>query len=411
MRKKVLISAYACEPGMGSEGGVGWNFVCQLAAKHDLWVLTRANNQEVIEADADPAVAGVNFVYVDLPRWLRFWKKGKRGHQLYYILWQIWILFATRKLRRELSFDLIHHITFGRYWIPSLLALARGNFVFGPVGGGESTPDKLAGTYSPRGRRSERLRDFVRGMVRWNPVARIALKRADVTLAATAQTAQALEKLGVNPIEVLPQSGISRAELDFFDEIHQPVLERPPRFVSACRHEHWKALHLSIRAVAQVCGDHPELRYHILSGGPERPGLEALVAELGVGEQVIFLGRLPTQEDVFKEMAGARLFLHPALHEAFGQACLEALALGVPVLCMDWGGPGIIVDAGSGFAIAPAAEEEVVRQMAEVIRSAVEQPERLVEMGESARARAREVFAWESLADRVDAVYQQLTPS
>ena len=340
MSKKVLISAYACEPGMGSEGGVGWNFVRQLAGKHELWVLTRANNQGVIEADADPAVAAVNFIYIDLPLWLRFWKKGKRGHQLYYILWQIWILFATRKLRREQRFDLIHHITFGRYWIPSLLALTGGHFVFGPVGGGESTPAELAETYSKRGRKSERLRDFVRGLVRWNPLARIALKRAEVTLAATAQTAAALEKLKVPNVQVMPQSGISAAELAFFDTIQQPVSDRAPLLVSACRHEHWKALHLSIRAVAAVCADHPQLRYHILSGGPERSNLEALVAELGVGEQVRFLGRLPTQEDVFKEMAGARLFVHPALHEAFGQACLEALALGVPVLCMDWVVPG-----------------------------------------------------------------------
>lgn len=393
---------------MGSEGGVGWNFVRQLAAKHDLWVLTRANNREVIEADADPAVGTVNFVYIDLPLWLRFWKKGKRGHQLYYILWQIWILFATRKLRREQRFDLIHHITFGRYWIPSLLALSGGSFVFGPVGGGESTPRVLAGTYGKRGRRSERLRDFVRDLVRWNPLARMALKRAEVTLAATAQTAAALEKLKVANVRVMPQSGISAAELVFFDEIFQPVPERAARLVSACRHEHWKALHLSIRAVAQVCEDHPELRYHILSGEPEQPDLEALVAELGVGEQVRFLGRLPTQEDVFKEMASARLFLHPALHEAFGQACLEALALGVPVLCMDWGGPGIIVDSASGFAIAPAAEEQVITAMAKVIRRAVEHPEELVEVAQAARVRAREVFAWESLGDQIDEVYQQV---
>jgi glycosyltransferase involved in cell wall biosynthesis len=236
----------------------------------------------------------------------------------------------------------------------------------------------------------------------------MALKRAEVTLAATAQTAAALEKLKVANVQVMPQSGISAAELVFFDEIYQPVPERAARLVSACRHEHWKALHLSIRAVAQICEDHPELRYHILSGGPEQPDLEALVAELGVGEQVRFLGRLPTQEDVFKEMAGARLFLHPALHEAFGQACLEALALGVPVLCMDWGGPGIIVDSASGFAIAPAAEEQVITAMAKVIRRAVEHPEELVEVAQAARVRAREVFAWESLGDKIDEVYQQV---
>ncbi len=242
MRKKVLISAYACEPGMGSEGGVGWNFVCQLAAKHDLWVLTRANNQEVIEADADPAVAGVNFVYVDLPRWLRFWKKGKRGHQLYYILWQIWILFATRKLRRELSFDLIHHITFGRYWIPSLLALAVEISSSGQLEVANRHRTSWPEPTGKRGRRSERLRDFVRGTRALEPARphRLEARGRDAG-GDCADRRGAREAQGVNPFELLPQSGISAAELDFFDEIHQPVPERAATLVSACRHEHWKA--------------------------------------------------------------------------------------------------------------------------------------------------------------------------
>ena len=48
---KVLVSAYACEPGKGSEPGVGWQWVRQIARFHDTWVITRANNREKIEAD------------------------------------------------------------------------------------------------------------------------------------------------------------------------------------------------------------------------------------------------------------------------------------------------------------------------------------------------------------------------
>ena len=48
-RLRVLISAYACEPGKGSEPGVGWNFSKEMAKHHDLWVLTRLNNREIIE--------------------------------------------------------------------------------------------------------------------------------------------------------------------------------------------------------------------------------------------------------------------------------------------------------------------------------------------------------------------------
>ena len=50
-RLKVLISAYACESGKGSESGVGWNMVSEMAKYHDIWVMTRANNRPVIEAE------------------------------------------------------------------------------------------------------------------------------------------------------------------------------------------------------------------------------------------------------------------------------------------------------------------------------------------------------------------------
>ena len=48
-RLKVLISAYACEPGKGSEPEVGWQWALQMARHHDVTVLTRANNRQAIE--------------------------------------------------------------------------------------------------------------------------------------------------------------------------------------------------------------------------------------------------------------------------------------------------------------------------------------------------------------------------
>ena len=67
---RVLISAYACEPDSGSEPGVGWNWSVQAARHgHDVVVITRANNREAIEAEMrrEP-IAGIEFVYLDLPR-------------------------------------------------------------------------------------------------------------------------------------------------------------------------------------------------------------------------------------------------------------------------------------------------------------------------------------------------------
>src|ERR1039458_2632356 len=87
---RVLLSAYACEPGRGSEPAVGWNWVPHIAKRHDVWVITRANNRSPIEkALGKPAPENVHWIYFDLPPWARFWKKRERGLHLYYWLWQL----------------------------------------------------------------------------------------------------------------------------------------------------------------------------------------------------------------------------------------------------------------------------------------------------------------------------------
>ena len=48
---RVLISAYACEPGKGSEPGVGWNWVKQISRFYETFVITRSNNKEAIEKE------------------------------------------------------------------------------------------------------------------------------------------------------------------------------------------------------------------------------------------------------------------------------------------------------------------------------------------------------------------------
>src|SRR5271167_4738650 len=112
-RLKVLISAYACEPDRGSEPADGWYWSLQMRRFHDVWVLTRSNNREPIERVGTEG-KDIHWVYVDLPKWLRFWKKGSRGVQLYYYLWQIAAYFTGRRLYRQHRFDIIHHVTFGK---------------------------------------------------------------------------------------------------------------------------------------------------------------------------------------------------------------------------------------------------------------------------------------------------------
>src|ERR1700676_599659 len=195
---KVLLSAYACDQGEGSEPGVGWNFVRQAARFHDVWVLTQTQEeaQGIKAALASEALPGVRFVYLELPPWAIFWKKGPRGVQLHYFLWQCPAYFTSRKLHRKVGFDLIHHVTWVRYWIPSFLALLPVPFLWGPVGGGESAPRAFWCSFSLRGKIFELARDLGRKMGEDDPFVRRTARKAALGLATTEETAKRMRILG-----------------------------------------------------------------------------------------------------------------------------------------------------------------------------------------------------------------------
>lgn len=403
---RVLISAYACEPEKGSEPADGWNWVMQIARFHEVWVITRANNRRPIEkALVSPALPNVHWVYFDLPHWMRFWKKGERGHRLYYYLWQIGVYFIGRNLDSLLRYDLVHHVTFGKYWIPSFVGLLGAPFVWGPVGGGESAPKAFWRDFSVRGKSYEVLRDFARSFACIDPATLSVARRARVALATTEETAARLRRLGARQVVVHPQFGMTQEDMEFFRLL--PVrLEAPFRLISMGRLVHWKGYHLALRAFARLHTIHPDSEYWIVNEGPEMNRLRSLARDLGVENNVTFLGKLPTIRDVYSKLAQCDVLVHPALHEAFGNVCLEALAGGRPVICLDIGGPALQVTQDTGIKVPAIYPEQVVGDLTTAMERLAKNPMLRVCMGNAARRRVRECFDWADKADLMMEYYE-----
>ena len=116
-RRKVLLSAYACGPGRGSEPGLGWNALVAIARDHDVWVLTCLENWDAIQNARATLPASVQFVFVDWPKWLWFMKRTKISFEVQHYFWQIRAYFKARALHKQVQFDLTHHVTVARYWM------------------------------------------------------------------------------------------------------------------------------------------------------------------------------------------------------------------------------------------------------------------------------------------------------
>ena len=392
---RVLLSAYACEPGKGSEPAVGWNWVRQIARFHEVWVITRANNRELIEtALAKEPIPNSHWVYFDLPRWARFWKRGERGHRPYYYLWQIGAYFVAQKLNRQVGFDLIHHVTFGQYWTPSFMGLLDVPFIWGPVGGGESAPSPFRSDFSCRGRLYETSRDLRRNLASIDPVMRLLASRCRVAIATTDQTAARLRTLGARHVVVHPQFGMTIQEMKYLGSFPSRV-SNSLRIISVGRLIHWKGFHLGLRGFAQFQVHYPQSEYWIVGVGPEDHRLRALATELGVESRVVFWGKLPTLLDVYTKVAECDVLVHPALHEAFGNVCLEAMSIGRPVICLDLGGPALQVTEETGIKVRASSPQQAVQELAIALARLANDPALRVRMGRSAQQRVEECLNWE----------------
>jgi glycosyltransferase involved in cell wall biosynthesis len=389
----VLISAYACRPGEGSEPGVGWNLASEVARYHRVWVLTRENNRAAITAElAQHPQPNLQVIYCDLPTWLQRLNRGQRIVYLHYYGWQIAAYRLAKSLHQSVQFDVVHHVTYVRYAAPSFLSLLPIPFIWGPVGGGESLPDDFWADLPPNAKRYERLRNAARWLGELDPFVGLTARRSQLARATTAQTAQRLEQLGAAQIEITSQLGLSPTEISKLQSLNSVAIPLN-RFVSIGRLLHWKGFYLGLQAFAQA--NLPEtVEYWIVGDGPERQALQALAEKLGIARRTRFLGK-QSRQDTLNLLAQCSVLVHPSLHDSGGLVCLEAMAAGRPVICLDWGGPALQVTTDSGVKIPVGPPEQVVQSLAIAMTQLATDDTQLRQMSVNSQARVQDAFTWE----------------
>jgi glycosyltransferase involved in cell wall biosynthesis len=345
--ERVLLSAYACEPDLGSEAGIGWNWARQVALRYDTWLITRENNVAKIELRAlEEGLERLHVVGFDLPPWARFWKRRARGAMAYFYLWQLSMGRVARRLDAEVDFDVSHHLTFASSWIPSGLATLDKPFVWGPVGQHPRLPDRFLMRGDLRARLGELGKAALkRTLSSCDPFLKRTLSRADRILSLGSEFGDRLaldlrQKLepclacGTLP-RTLPPDRFTRGEVF--------------RVLYAGRLVDLKGVRLVIESFARLHERRPEARLDLLGEGPRRGWIEARVAELGLQSVVTLRGNLP-HEQALQRMFAADVFLFPSF-EGAGMVVPEAMAAGNPVVCLDFGGPGEMVSEDRGLRV------------------------------------------------------------
>jgi glycosyltransferase involved in cell wall biosynthesis len=403
---KLLISAYACAPDRGSEEGTGWNWTAEAhRLGHQVWALASPTYRKSIEeaCRADPDLGGIHWVFPEVHGWPAKPATKPKWERTYCLFWQRAALHQARALHRRIEFDAIHHLTWAGFRVPTFLGSLGPPLILGPIGGGETSPLSLRDRLPLRGRILERIRDFANATIMINPWIRRELIEAAVIFASTSDTRNLFSRSVTEKTFVFSQLWIANPPA------LAPRMGRPgpPKLLCVARLLYWKGVHIAIRAFAQVLSQCPEARFTIVGRGPEEHRLRAEAARYDVAGRIDFISWLPQQQQLFDLYESHNLFVFPSMHDSAGLVVLEAMSRGLPVVCLDLGGPKQIVTPESGIVVDTTRRNtaQVAAAMAEEISRLVAEPVRLATLSAGAIARAHDFI----LSNRVRAFYDCAT--
>jgi len=422
-RSKILISAFACHPATSSdfegeekilgsgESVLGWNLVKQISRRHEAWVITQRRNRKGIErAVGQGEMTGVHFLYVDFP----FWPRSLWYHQVslhfYYYCWQMRAYLLARELGRRIRFDAAHHVTYANYWMPSFIgAFLPVPFIWGPMGGGQRTPKGFMREYPLSGK----LEDLERCVSQWIGRHLLwsrqrCLKNARAILVCNRDTKVKFPMKVQAKIRFFPVTGIGIEDVAPDSAIHASSSNL--RILTTGRLVFWKNFAESIEAFAAFSRSYPESRFTIVGDGPEAGRLRDLVAARGIQDKVEFVPWL-AQKELWAKMRESDVFLYPSLREGGGAVVIEAMASGLPVICLDAAGPGFHIQKEWGIKVAPTTPASAVAGMAEALMTLAVDPGLRLRLSRAARTRAEEFYVWDRLGDRLEGIYAQTVGS
>jgi glycosyltransferase involved in cell wall biosynthesis len=159
-----------------------------------------------------------------------------------------------------------------------------------------------------------------------------------------------------------------------------------------------------LRALALVVRTDPDASLVLVGDGEDRAKLESLARELGVRDRVVFAGTVAPDEAA-RYLAMADVFSRPSLSEGLGTAFLEAMACRLPVVAPSVGGiRDFLKDGENGLLCEAGDAESVARALSRVLRD----PVMARRLGDAGRDLVAREYRWESVADRIGALYDEL---
>lgn len=267
--------------------------------------------------------------------------------------------------------------------------------VVGPMCGGLNLPPAFVDMDSRVSRFSIRVGRILGEMLNRIYPGKI---RADALIVANTCTEGALPGGCRGKIYRLVESGVDLFPASKFS------VERPSnenfRFLYIGRLVDWKGILFLLQAFAHVATKTSAM-LEVVGDGELMPKVKQTIREFGLEDRVTLRGWIRRSE-LAAFSHGCDCMVVPSLRECGGNAILETMALGLPVIATAWAGPKNYINESCGILVDPTTVDGFVAGLRDAMLKMVEQPVLRDRLGEGARERVREnFFDWDSKTRRV----------
>ena len=414
--RRILISAFSVSPIRGSESGVGWHLCSRLGQYHHLTVLySPITHGEPHQTELESHLRShgpppnVTFHPVQPPTLMRLSERlqfHRHARPLFYLGYHAWQRHArdqALRLLQQQPFHLIHQLNMIGYREPGSLYDLGLPFIWGPVGGAPNLPWAFFPALSFRARAFYTFRNLSNSLqMRLSSRPKKAARAASIVFASTPENQHMISHLWNVPAQLLLETGTSPHPQS---QPHHYNPARPLRVCWSGLHEGRKLLPILLHALASPpLADRIDLL--ILGAGPETPRWKHLAQSLNLSQRIQWLGKLP-HDLAISQMAQSDLLAFTGIQEGTPHVVLEALSLGLPVICHDSCGMGIAVTSNCGIKIPVRDIPTSIRGFTHALSQFLTSPSLLFNLSAASLRRSDEL-SWDRKALELATLYDRL---
>ncbi|AKU89840.1 glycosyltransferase family 4 protein [Vulgatibacter incomptus] len=410
---RALILAEWANPESSSVALIGWSLAQALGRRVDVHLVTRAEN--AVPIGRAGWREGKDFTAIDTSRVNRpvariedAARKAGFGWTLSTALSAVphawfehltWRRFGDAIRRRD--FDVVHRITPVSPTVPSSLAprckAAGTPFVLGPLNGGVPWPKEFRGALHTEG---EWL-SYLRGAHRLVPGYRATRLASSAILTGSEHLWGELRAHRERCV-YMPENAIDPARVH---AERGPREAGPLRVAFVGRLVAYKGADMLVEAAAPLIRS-GRMTLDFIGDGPQMGSLRKQIHAEGIQGGVTMAGWIHDQRQVAPRLSRADVFGFPSVREFGGGAVLEAMALGLAPVIVDYAGPRELVTDRTGFRVPIGPRHSIVAGFRRILGELAAHPERAREVGERARARVLRHFTWDVKVAQILEVYE-----